>query len=155
MKFQANFNDGSWVSGYWTDAEDIELMKNEISKKGLPSKVKIFAEGKCVEYSYASVSVKQDTFKSLPKFRSSDFVHLKAINIQPIGCKYEVYSGYCKKSLSNDSAYFCAEHANQRCCKCDYAAIQDCDNELQLVCGLPLCGSCTCNCRRIFGNMSL
>ena len=57
-------------------------------------------------------------------------------------CKYNIaWVGKCNKP-ANESGY-CEEHKNEKCSACGKQATHSCDYTGYLVCGAPLCDSCT------------
>lgn len=66
----------------------------------------------------------------------------KSNKIDKNHCAWELYGHYCNKKVNDDSIQLCPEHIVKKCEKCGRQAVHGCPEELQFVCGEPLCEYC-------------
>lgn len=60
-----------------------------------------------------------------------------------MGCQFNLaWIGPCGRDVP-DGFTFCADHQDLVCCCCGKQAVKQCPEAGSLVCGYPLCGSCT------------
>jgi hypothetical protein len=62
-------------------------------------------------------------------------------------CKFNMsWAGDCKKDAIDGS--YCNQHKDVKCKVCGKQATHECGETYFLVCGTPLCDSCSCPCTK-------